>query len=136
MIGDMRMRKLELKTRAAYLRAVMKRTVFLKRSPDTAAVEDLRRLQLYLVDQGSGHAGPGAGAAAFNGSNGVQGRTGGLGQEQALAKGWFRVIPFAPLQLRTSATSESMGTRPCPPALERMEDRIRLGVKFTPEVSR
>ena len=52
MIDDMRMRKLELKTRAAYLRAVMKLSTFLKRSPDTATVEDLRRFQLYLVDHG------------------------------------------------------------------------------------
>jgi len=53
MTEDMRMRKLELKTRAAYLRAVTKLAVFLKRSPDTATVEDLRRFQLYLVDQGT-----------------------------------------------------------------------------------
>jgi site-specific recombinase XerD len=53
MIDDMRMRKLEPKTRAAYLRAVEKLAVFLKRSPDTATVEDLRRFQLYLVDQGT-----------------------------------------------------------------------------------
>ncbi len=53
MIDDMRMRKLELKTRTAYLRAVKKLAEFLKRSPDTATVEDLRRFQLYLVDQGT-----------------------------------------------------------------------------------
>jgi integrase/recombinase XerD len=53
MIEDMRMRKLELKTRTAYLRAVMKLATFLKRSPDTATVEDLRRFQLYLVDHGT-----------------------------------------------------------------------------------
>lgn len=53
MTEDMRMRKLELKTRAAYLRAVKKLADFLKRSPDTATVEDLRRFQLYLVDQGT-----------------------------------------------------------------------------------
>jgi site-specific recombinase XerD len=53
MIEDMRMRKLELKTRTAYLRAVMKLATFLKRSPDSATVEDLRRFQLYLVDQGT-----------------------------------------------------------------------------------
>ncbi len=53
MIDDMRMRKLEVKTRTAYLRAVQKLAVFLKRSPDTATVEDLRRFQLYLVDQGT-----------------------------------------------------------------------------------
>jgi integrase/recombinase XerD len=53
MTDDMRMRKLEPKTRTAYLRAVEKLAVFLKRSPDTATVEDLRRFQLYLVDQGT-----------------------------------------------------------------------------------
>jgi integrase/recombinase XerD len=53
MTEDMRMRKLELKTRAAYLRAVKKLATFIKRSPDTASVEDLRRFQLYLVDQGA-----------------------------------------------------------------------------------
>jgi integrase/recombinase XerD len=53
MIDDMRMRKLEPKTRAAYLRAVEKLAVFLKRSPDAATVEDQRRFQLYLVDQGT-----------------------------------------------------------------------------------
>ena len=51
MVDDMRMRKLELNTRTAYLRAVMKLATFLKRSPDTATVEDLRRFQLYLVDR-------------------------------------------------------------------------------------
>ena len=53
MIEDMRMRKLEPKTRAAYLRAVKRLAIFLGRSPDTASVEDLRRFQLYLVDQGT-----------------------------------------------------------------------------------
>jgi len=53
MIEDMRMRRLELKTRTAYLRAVKKLADFLKRSPDTATAEDLRRFQLYLVDQGT-----------------------------------------------------------------------------------
>ena len=53
MIDDMRMRKLEVKTRTAYIRAVRKLTAFLGRSPDTATEEDLRRFQLYLVDQGT-----------------------------------------------------------------------------------
>jgi site-specific recombinase XerD len=53
MIDDMRMRKLEPKTRTAYLRSVTKLAAFLKHSPDTATVEDLRRFQLYLVDQGT-----------------------------------------------------------------------------------
>ena len=53
MLDDMRMRKLEPKTRAGYIRAVRSLTVFLGRSPDTATVEDLRRFQLHMVDRGS-----------------------------------------------------------------------------------
>lgn len=53
MIEDMRMRKLEQKTQDAYIRAVRKLTAFLKRSPDTATVEDLRNFQLHLVDAGT-----------------------------------------------------------------------------------
>lgn len=41
------------KTRIAYLRVVKKLAALLQRSPDTASVEDLRRFQLYLVDQGT-----------------------------------------------------------------------------------
>ena len=53
MIEDMRMRKLEHKTQEAYIRAVCKLAAFLRRSPDTATVEDLRRFQLHLVDRGT-----------------------------------------------------------------------------------
>ena len=53
MIDDMRMRKLEHKTQEGYIRAVRKLAAFLRRSPDTATVEDLRRFQLQLVDQGT-----------------------------------------------------------------------------------
>jgi integrase/recombinase XerD len=53
MIDDMRMRKLAPKTQTHYLRAVRQFAGFLGRSPDTASVEDLRRYQLYLVDQGT-----------------------------------------------------------------------------------
>jgi integrase/recombinase XerD len=49
----MRMRKLEDKTQEAYIRAVRKLAAFLRRSPDAATVEDLRRFQLHLVDQGT-----------------------------------------------------------------------------------
>jgi integrase/recombinase XerD len=52
MLDDMRMRKLEPKTQAAYIRAVAYLTRFLQRSPDTATAEDLRRFQLHLVDRG------------------------------------------------------------------------------------
>jgi integrase/recombinase XerD len=53
MIDDMRMRKLEHKTQEAYIRAVRKLAAFLKRSPDTATVEELRSFQLHLVDTGT-----------------------------------------------------------------------------------
>ena len=53
MIDDMRMRKLAPKTQQQYVRAVRRFAEFLKRSPDTASTEDLRRYQLYLVDQGT-----------------------------------------------------------------------------------
>ena len=52
MIDDMRMRKLSPKTQASYIRIVKRFAKFLGRSPDTANVEELRRYQLYLVDQG------------------------------------------------------------------------------------
>ena len=39
MTEDMRMRKLEPRTQEAYIRAVRKLAVFLKRAPDTATVE-------------------------------------------------------------------------------------------------
>ena len=53
MLEDMRMRKFEPKTQAGYLRAVRKLAKFLGRSPDTASVEDLRRFQMDLVDEGA-----------------------------------------------------------------------------------
>lgn len=52
MIEDMRMRKLELRTREGYIRAVRKLAKYLGRSPDTATAEELRNFQLHLVDQG------------------------------------------------------------------------------------
>jgi len=52
MIEDMRMRKLNPHTQAGYIRAVRKFAQYLGRSPDTAAVEDLRNFQLHLVDHG------------------------------------------------------------------------------------
>ena len=52
MIDDMRMRKLADKTQGQYIRAVRQLAQFLKRSPDTASIEDLRCYQLYLVDHG------------------------------------------------------------------------------------
>jgi site-specific recombinase XerD len=52
MIDDMRMRKFGDKTQLDYVRAVRNFTKYLKRSPDTARVEDLRNYQLHLVDHG------------------------------------------------------------------------------------
>jgi site-specific recombinase XerD len=53
MLDDMRMRKLEPKTQASYVRAVRRLARFLERAPDSATVEDLRRFQLHLVDTGA-----------------------------------------------------------------------------------
>jgi integrase/recombinase XerD len=53
MLDDMRMRKLEPKTQEAYVRAVRKLAAYLKVSPETASVEDLRNFQLHLVDAGT-----------------------------------------------------------------------------------
>ena len=53
MLDDMRMRKLEPRTQEGYIRAVRKLAAFLKRSPDTATVEELRSFQLHLVDTGT-----------------------------------------------------------------------------------
>ena len=52
MIEDMTMRKLSPRTQGTTIRVVINFTRFLTRSPDTAEAEDLRRYQLYLVDQG------------------------------------------------------------------------------------
>jgi len=52
MIDDMRLRKLSPKTQTGYIRAVRRFAAFLGRAPDTANAEDLRRYQLYLVEQG------------------------------------------------------------------------------------
>ena len=53
MLDDMRLRKLNPKTQSGYIRAVVNFTRFLKRAPDTAEAEDLRRFQLHLVEQGT-----------------------------------------------------------------------------------
>jgi len=52
MIDDMAMRKLKPGTQTAYLRAVVKLTRFLHRSPDSATPEDLRLFQLHLATSG------------------------------------------------------------------------------------
>lgn len=48
----MRMRQLSPTTQASFLRVVREFTRFLRRSPDTATVEDLQRYQSHLVDHG------------------------------------------------------------------------------------
>ena len=53
MLEDMQLRKLSARTQTAYLRAVKNFTRFLRRSPDTASAEDLRRYQLQLVEDGT-----------------------------------------------------------------------------------
>ena len=53
MLDDMRLRKLSPKTQTGYIRAVKRLAGYLGRAPDTATAEDLRRFQLYLVDQGT-----------------------------------------------------------------------------------
>jgi integrase/recombinase XerD len=52
MIDDMSLRKLKPGTQTAYLRAVVKLTRFLRRSPDSATPEDLRQFQLHLATSG------------------------------------------------------------------------------------
>ena len=51
MIDDMQLRKLGPRTQTAYIRAVKNFTRFFGQSPDAATAEDLRRYQLYLVQQ-------------------------------------------------------------------------------------
>lgn len=53
MIEDMRMRNMGGKTQVGYIRAVRRLAAFLKRSPDTANADELRRLQLHMVDTGT-----------------------------------------------------------------------------------
>jgi integrase/recombinase XerD len=53
MLDDMRMRKLSPKTQIGYIRSVRQFAAYLKRAPDTASADDLRRYQLYLVDHGT-----------------------------------------------------------------------------------
>jgi site-specific recombinase XerD len=52
MLDDMRLRKLTPETQALYLRGVERLAKYLRRSPDQADAEDLRRFQLHLVEQG------------------------------------------------------------------------------------
>ena len=54
MIEDMTMRKLAPKTQQGYIRNVKAFAGFLRRSPDTASREDVRRFQLHLTSSGAG----------------------------------------------------------------------------------
>jgi integrase/recombinase XerD len=51
MIEDMNARKLFAGTQRGHIHSC-KRSVFLKRSPDTATAEDIRRFQLHLAETG------------------------------------------------------------------------------------
>jgi integrase/recombinase XerD len=52
MIEDMTARKLCAGTQRGHIRACKRFAAFLKRSPDTATLEDIRRFQLHLADTG------------------------------------------------------------------------------------
>ena len=54
LIADMTMRRFSAETQRNYLRDVGRLASFLGRSPDTASVEDLRRFQIALQDDGLG----------------------------------------------------------------------------------
>ncbi len=53
LIEDMSMRKLSPNTQSGYIRAVRNLTRFLGHPPDTATAEELRKFQLYMVDNGT-----------------------------------------------------------------------------------
>jgi integrase/recombinase XerD len=53
MIEDMQARLLNPATQRGYIRGCKRFTAFLKRSPETATVEDVRLFQLHLVDAGT-----------------------------------------------------------------------------------
>src|SRR5271167_973690 len=52
MLEDMAMRGLREETQRDYIRFVRSFAAFLKRSPDTATAEDIRRFQVYQVESG------------------------------------------------------------------------------------
>ena len=53
MIEDMTARKLGAGTQRSHIYSCKRFAAFLKRSPDTANVEDIRRFQLYLAETGT-----------------------------------------------------------------------------------
>jgi len=52
MIEDMSARQLSPPTQKSHIRACKRFAVFLKRSPDTATADDIRRFQLHLAESG------------------------------------------------------------------------------------
>ncbi len=52
MLDDMKMRKLNKRTQETYIRAVVKFSRHLKRSPDTTTADELRGFQLQMVNDG------------------------------------------------------------------------------------
>ena len=52
MIEDMNARKLCAGTQTGHIRSCKRFAAFLKRSPDTATLEDIRRFQLHLAETG------------------------------------------------------------------------------------
>jgi len=53
MIEDMTIRKLAAKTQEGYIRTIKNFALFLGRSPETASLEDIRRFQLHLAENGA-----------------------------------------------------------------------------------
>lgn len=53
MIEDMTIRKLAPKTQEGYIRTVKNFAAFIGRSPETASLEDVRRFQLHLAENGA-----------------------------------------------------------------------------------
>ena len=53
MIEDMTIRKLAPKTQEGYIRTIKHFAAFLGRSPDTASLEEVRRFQLHLAENGA-----------------------------------------------------------------------------------
>ena len=55
MMEDMAARKLGPKSQRSHISSCKRFAAFLKRFPDTATADDVRRFQLYLVESGPGH---------------------------------------------------------------------------------
>jgi hypothetical protein len=53
MIEDMSARKLDLHTQRSHIYSCKRFAAWLKRSPDTATAEEVRRFQLHLVESGA-----------------------------------------------------------------------------------